>query len=71
MKVYKKIDSNTEMDATTIDPHHNGYNEWGILEGQLYIRAKSFPIPRWNLVKRVSYTPKRIIAIAEMIKKIK
>ena len=62
-----KLSSDTHMDATTSDPHHDGIDEWGVLSNNLYIRAKSSPRPKWNLVKRVSYTPKRMLAIAGMI----
>lgn len=59
------------MDAVADDPHHDGINEWGILKGVLYIRPK-FPkhvstLRKWVKVKRISYTPKRILVIAKML----
>ncbi len=55
------------MDATANDCHHDGACEWGVLDNELYIRHKSYPLPKWNKVKRISYTSKRVLLIASLL----
>ena len=66
----KKLPSDFPMLNTVDDCHHDGINEWGYNGFNLYHRFKSYPRPKWNLVKKVSFTPQRILLLAKLISKV-
>ena len=49
------------------DPHHEGQFWWKYERGELY--QKSLSSGSWEKVKRVSFTPKRILLLAELVRK--
>ena len=53
----------TVMDAVMDDPHHDGFNEWGALDKALFTRPKHKKARKWNKVKRVSVTRKRVAVL--------
>lgn len=53
---------------TISDPHHDGYNVWMVKDGKLY-HKEGAATGKWTEVKRVSFTPERILAIASLLTK--
>jgi hypothetical protein len=65
----KQISADVVMDATVNDCHHNGASEWGVLRNELYTRHKTYPLPAWIKVKRISFTAKRISLLARLLRR--
>lgn len=52
---------------TALDPHHEPYpNQWGWDGSHLYTR-ENVPTRRWVKVKRISFTPARVKALAALV----
>jgi len=61
------LPADTVMEAVERDTHHHGASEWGILNKDLYTRHRMRPPLKWVKVRRVSFTPKRILLLAQLI----
>ncbi len=62
----KYLPADAEL-KTADDPHHGSINEWGFDGKELWHRYKAGHPQRWNKVRRVSFTIKRIAVIANLI----
>ena len=62
-----RLPADTVMEAVERDVHHHGASEWGILNRDLYTRHRMSPPSKWVKVRRVSFTPRRILLLAQLI----
>lgn len=52
---------------TTPDPHHGGDCTWGYDPASESLYHRCISQSKWTRVRRIGFTPKRVLAIASLI----
>lgn len=60
-----QADIQPSVDCIVHDPHHDQASQWAWHDGLLWHRTDGES--KWTIVKRISFTRKRILAIASIL----